>query len=194
VPNLNRTSILLTKPQDILKFDKTWTLFLDRDGVINERLAGEYVKKWADFAFMPNSLKAIEKLSHIFGRIVVVTNQAGIGKGLMTEARLNSIHSRMVKTINAQGGRIDNVYFAPDLPINASNRRKPGTGMPLDAQKDFPEIHFPLSAMVGDSNSDMEMGDRLGMVKVFIEGKGEDPSVWQPHFRFNTLWDFTNSL
>jgi histidinol-phosphate phosphatase family protein len=177
-----------------MKFDKTWTLFLDRDGVINERKTGEYVTKWTDFTFIPDTLKAIEKLSGIFGRIIVVTNQAGIGKKLMTEARLARIHHLMVKNITEQGGRIDKVYFAPDLPINPSNKRKPGTGMPLDAQKDFSEIQFPLSVMVGDSNSDMEMADKLGMVKVFIEGKGEDPSAFQPHFRFNTLWDFANSL
>jgi histidinol-phosphate phosphatase family protein len=177
-----------------MKFDKTWTLFLDRDGVINERTPGDYIKKWEDFIFLPHSLKAIEKLSTIFGRIVVVTNQAGIGKGLMTEKRLNTIHTRMMKTIHEYGGRIDKVYFAPDLPINATNNRKPGTGMPLQAQKDFPEIQFPLSVIVGDSNSDMEMGDRLGMVKVFIHGKGEDHSVWQPLFQFHSLEDFANSL
>jgi histidinol-phosphate phosphatase family protein len=177
-----------------MQFNKTWTLFLDRDGVINERTPNDYIKKWADFIFLPNSLKAIEKLSHIFGRIFVVTNQAGIGKGLMTETVLKTIHQNMVKTITAHGGRIDNVYFAPDLPLNASNNRKPGTGMALQAQKDFPEIHFPLSVMVGDSHSDMEMGDRLGMVKVFIYGKGEDPSVGQPHFQFDSLWAFADSL
>jgi histidinol-phosphate phosphatase family protein len=177
-----------------MKFDKTWTLFLDRDGVINERIPGDYIKKWEDFIFLPNSLKAIEKLSTIFGRVIVVTNQAGIDKGLMTEKRLNAIHRSMVKTVNEQGGRIDKVYFAPDLPINPSNNRKPGTGMPLQAQKIFTTIQFHLSVMVGDSNSDMEMGDRLGMVKVFIHGKGEGHSLWQPHFRFDSLWDFANSL
>ena len=177
-----------------MKFDKTWTLFLDRDGVINKRTPSDYIKKWTDFIFMPDTIEAIKKLSTIFGRIVVVTNQAGIGKGLMTEARLTRMHHLMVKNITEQGGRIDKVYFAPDLPINASNRRKPGTGMPLDAQKDFPEIDFTRSIMVGDANSDMEMGDRLGMIKVFIEGKGDDPSVWKPHFRFDSLGAFANSL
>ncbi len=177
-----------------MKFDKTWTLFLDRDGVINERMVGEYVKKWTDFIFMPDSIKAIEKLSTIFGRIIVVTNQAGIGKGLMTETRLNRIHHLMVKNINEQGGRIDKIYFAPDLPINASNRRKPGTGMPEQAQKDFPEIDFHRSVIVGDSNSDMEMGDRLGMVKVFIEGKGEDFTLWKPHFHVESLKAFADIL
>lgn len=177
-----------------MKFDKTWTLFLDRDGVINERTPGDYIKKWQDFVFLPNSLKAIEKLSTVFGRIVVVTNQAGIGKGLMTETSLKNIHHLMVKTINAQGGRIDKIYYAPDLPIQPSNNRKPGTGMPLEAQKDFPEINFHRSVIVGDSNSDMEMGDRLGMIKVFIEGKGEDSSIWQPHFRFASLAAFADIL
>ena len=177
-----------------MKFDKTWTLFLDRDGVINERTPDDYIKRWQDFVFMPNSLEAIEKLSTVFGRILVVTNQAGIGKGLMAEDILKDIHKLMVKAIQIQGGRIDEIYFAPDLPLNASNNRKPGTGMPLKAQKDFSEINFQRSVIVGDSNSDMEMGDRLGMVKVFIEGKGEDSSIWQPHFRFDSLAAFADIL
>ena len=176
------------------KFDKTWTLFLDRDGVINDRLPEQYVTKWDDFDFIVGSIKAIEKLSGIFGRVFVVTNQAGISKGIMTEAQLNEVHRLMLKTVDLLDGRIDKVYFAPDLPKNASNMRKPGTGMALQAQIDFPEVDFSRSVMVGDSNSDMEMGDRLGMVKVFIEGKGEDPSVWQPHFRFKTLIEFADSI
>ena len=176
------------------KFDKTWTLFLDRDGVINERLPNEYVTKWDDFDFIVGSIKAIEKLSNIFGRVLVVTNQAGIGKELMTEAQLHEVHRLMIKTIDLLDGRIDKVYFAPDLPKNASNMRKPGTGMPLQAQQDFPEIDFSRSVIVGDSNSDMEMGDRLGMIKVFIEGKGDDPSVWKPDFRFKTLIEFADFI
>ena len=68
-----------------MKFDSSWTLFLDRDGVINEREDGGYITKVEDFSFVPGSIKAIEKLSNIFGRIVIVTNQAGIGKGLMID-------------------------------------------------------------------------------------------------------------
>jgi histidinol-phosphate phosphatase family protein len=178
----------------MIPFDKTWTLFLDRDGVINTRLPDEYVSKWDDFDFIVGSLKAIEDLSEVFGRIVVVTNQAGIGKGIMTEMELNEVHSLMLKTVDLLGGHIDKVYFAPDLPQNPSNRRKPNTGMALDAQRDFPEIDFQKSVIVGDSKSDIEMGDRLGMVKVFIEDKGDDPTPFAPHYRFSTLALFAKNV
>ena len=177
-----------------MKFDNTWTLVLDRDGVINEREVNDYVKKVDDFSFIPGSIKAIEKLSGIFGRIVVVTNQAGIGKGVMTEKQLNDIHRHLLKTIDLLDGRIDKIYHCPDKPDSNSPNRKPETGMALQAQVDFPEIDFSRSVIVGDSLSDMEFGARLGMVKVFIGGKGEDPSVWQPEYQFETLKEFADAL
>jgi histidinol-phosphate phosphatase family protein len=178
----------------MFQFDKSWTLFLDRDGVINERIVGDYVKDWDSFNFIPGSIKAIESLSGIFGRVVVVTNQAGIGKKLMTEQDLFKVHKMLLKTVDLLDGRIDKIYHAPEAPHNPSDLRKPNIGMALQAQKDFPEINFSKSVMVGDSLSDMEMGHRLGMVKVFIEGKNEDPSAFQPDYQFKTLFDFAKKV
>jgi histidinol-phosphate phosphatase family protein len=177
-----------------MKFDNSWTLFLDRDGVINEREEDDYVKKVDDFSFVPGSIKAIEKLSNIFGRIVVVTNQAGIGKGVMTVKQLNEVHRHMLKTIDLLDGRIDKIYHCPDKPDSKSPNRKPETGMAMQAKADFPEIEFSRSVIVGDSISDMEFGGRLGMLKVFIEGKGEDPSVAKPDFQFKSLKEFADKI
>ena len=178
----------------MVKFDKTWTLFLDRDGVINSRVAGEYISKWDDFDFIVGSIKAIEKFSNIFGRIVVVTNQAGIGKGLMTEKQLHEVHRQFLKTIDLLDGRIDKIYYCPDKPESKSPNRKPETGMAMQAKADFPEIDFSKSVMVGDSISDMDFGKRLGMTLVFIEGKKEDPSVFAPNFTFKTLKAFADAV
>ncbi len=177
-----------------MKFDNSWTLFLDRDGVINEREEDGYITDVKDFSFVVGSIKAIEKLSNIFGRIVVVTNQAGIGKGLMTEKQLQKIHQHLLKTIDLLDGRIDKIYHCPDKPDVNSPNRKPETGMALQAKADFPEIDFSRSVIVGDSISDMEFGARLGMVKVFIEGKDEDPSVMKPDFQFDSLKSFADML
>lgn len=177
-----------------MKFDNSWTLFLDRDGVINEREEGGYISKVNDFSFIPGTIKAIERLSDIFGRIVVVTNQAGIGKGLMTEKQLDLVHKHMLKTIDLLDGRIDKIYYCPDKPDANSPNRKPETGMALQAKADFPEIDFSRSIIVGDSISDMEFGTRLGMVKVFIEGKGEDASALKPDFQFDSLKGFADML
>ena len=178
----------------MVKFDKTWTLFLDRDGVINSRVVDEYISDWDDFDFITGSIKAIEKLSGIFGTVVVVTNQAGIGKGLMTEKQLHEVHRKFLKTIDLLDGRVDKIYYCPDKPDSNSPNRKPETGMAMQAKADFPDIDFSKSVIVGDSNCDMDFGKRLGMTLVFIEGKDEDPSVFAPHFTFKTLKAFADAV
>lgn len=148
--------------------DKSWTLFLDRDGVINRRLEDDYIKKISEFVFLDGVPEAIRILSGVFGKIFVVTNQQGIGKGLMNEADLISIHTYMIKNIEKRGGKIDQIYFCPELDGINHPDRKPQTGMALKAKQDYPEIDFLKSIMVGDSLSDMEFGRRAGMKTVFI--------------------------
>lgn len=166
-----------------MQFDKTWTLFLDRDGVINRRLVDAYVRSWQEFAFEEGVVAAIKKFSEIFGRIFVVTNQQGIAKELMTERDLQVVHQQMIAEIERVGGRIDGIYFCPHWSGDNCTCRKPRTGMALQAKADFPEIDFSKAIMVGDSPSDIEMGHRLGMKTVFI-GKDNAP----PH----TDWQFVN--
>lgn len=148
--------------------DASWTLFLDRDGVINHRIVDEYVQRPEEFVFLPGVLEAISKFSQIFGRIVVVTNQQGIGKGLMTTADLESIHHKMATEVAKAGGRIDKIYHCPGLTAHQPACRKPLPGMAMDAISDFPEIDLSKSIMVGDSLSDIEFGRRLGMFTVKI--------------------------
>jgi histidinol-phosphate phosphatase family protein len=147
---------------------KGWSLFLDRDGVINKRIPDDYVMTPEQFDFIPGVLEAFPVFASHFGRIVVVSNQQGIGKGLMTEEMLHSIHRNMIDTIHKSGGRIDKVYYCPHLKESGSFMRKPNIGMGLSARKDFPDIHFSRSVMAGDSLSDMRFGKRLGMHTVFI--------------------------
>lgn len=148
--------------------DKTWTLFLDRDGVINKRIINDYVLEWNQFEFNLGVLDALKKISTVFGKIIVVTNQQGIGKGYMAELDLMKIHANMISEIETHGGRIDAVYFSPFLKESNHHTRKPNVGMALMAKKDFPSIDFKKSVMAGDSQSDMEFGQRLGMINVLI--------------------------
>lgn len=151
-----------------INIDKNWTLFLDRDGVINRKIENDYVKNWLHFMFLPGTLKAIKGFSKIFGKIIIVTNQRGIGKGLMTEENLWEIHKNMLKKISGAGGRIDKIYYCPcDIDDN-SKYRKPNMGMALQAKKEFPEIDFSKSIMIGDSLSDMEFGKKSGMLTILI--------------------------
>ncbi len=158
-----------------LPIDQTWTLFLDRDGVINRRIVGGYVKSWDELGFLPGVLEAIPKFSGFFGRIIVVSNQQGVGKGLMSGGDVEHIHEKMASEIAQKGGRIDAAYFAPQLASEKSVMRKPNVGMALRARKEFPEIRFKKSMMAGDSLSDMIFGKRLGMITAFINAESAIP-------------------
>ncbi|MBK9284238.1 MAG: HAD family hydrolase [Sphingobacteriaceae bacterium] len=175
-----------------LNIDKSWTLFLDRDGVINKKLDNDYVKHWIEFEFLTGSLEALKNLNSFFQIIVVVTNQQGIGKGLYREEDLEIIHKNMIYEINYMGGRIDKVYHSPYLNELNHPTRKPSTGMGLAAQKDFPQIDFSKSIIVGDSITDMQFGKNLGMKTVFIsdaESKNEFID-----FHFPSLLAFSQAI
>lgn len=165
------------KTFDISVIDKTWTLFLDRDGVINKRLHYDYVKNVSEFEFLPGVLNALKTFAAVFGKIIVVTNQQGIGKGIYTNKQLNEIHVLMVEQVHAAGGRIDAVFFAPNLASENSPMRKPGIGMALQAKAQFPEIDFSRSLMIGDSVSDLEFGRTAGMFTMYVYHDERLPAV-----------------
>jgi len=167
------------------------TLFLDRDGVINTRLVDDYVKSIADFEFTDGFREALARVSGLFKNIVVVTNQQGIGKGLMTPGTLHDIHSHMIEEVKSAGGRIDKVYYCPDLKNSGSRNRKPEIGMALQAKRDIPAINFRLSVMVGDSESDLKFGRRLKMTTVYIDNGSTAPLPDHlADYRFKSFADF----
>jgi len=149
-----------------LGIDHDWTLFLDRDGVINHRIPGDYIRTWDQFEFLPGSINAIASLSNAFGRIVVVTNQQGIGKGLMNADDVHHIHACMTQAIADGGGRVDAIYHCPHLAGAGCDCRKPATGMARAAQCDHPAIDFSRSLMAGDSDHDVAFGHAVGMITV----------------------------
>jgi D-glycero-D-manno-heptose 1,7-bisphosphate phosphatase len=161
-----------------LQVDKTWTLFLDRDGVVNLHFPKDYVKNWDEFFFLEGVIEAIVKLSDVFGKIIVVTNQQGVAKGKMTEEMLRAIHINMLSEIEAAGGRIDSIYAAT-VPAGSDPEdiRKPRIGMALQAQKDFPDIDFARSIIVGDSITDMQFGRNAGMFTVLVSDRESSDAV-----------------
>lgn len=165
-------------------------LFLDRDGVINRRLPGAYVQQWEEFEFLPGVLEAIAGFSSVFQYIFVVTNQQGIGKGLMSEEQLKALHQRMQTEVEAAGGRLDGIFYCPHHKELNCNCRKPAPGMALQAKELFPELDFSRSIMVGDSLSDMEFGKNLGMYTVLIRGKGEKDSPEMVDASYESLVGF----
>lgn len=167
-----------------LKIDKSWTLFLDRDGVINKKLENNYVRNIDEFVFLPKALSTIVECSKLFGKIIIVTNQQGIGKGIMSENDLLKVHQHLTKQVLSRGGKIDAIYFAPELAQNNSALRKPNIGMALKAKKDFPEIDFKKSIMIGDSLSDIEFANNARMHSFLI---GQKQSCKSLYHWFNSL-------
>ena len=126
-------------------------LFLDRDGVINRHLKDDYVKSWGEFEFRPGMPEFFAGFAERFRRIVIVTNQRGVGKGLMSSEDLSDIHIRMIDAIEKAGGKIDAILVATGID---DPRRKPAPTMFREACDLFPEIRPEASVMVGDSPSD----------------------------------------
>jgi len=175
--------------------DNSWTLFLDRDGVINFERNNDYVKSWEEFKFYDESIKALPLLAAKFKTIVITTNQKGVGKGIMTEESLQTIHHNMVGEIVKLGGRIDHIFYCTDLD-NDSINRKPQPGMALQAKEKFPSIDFTRSIMVGNRTSDMEFGRNAGLHTVFLATT--HPETAYPNdlidYRFNHLLEFANAI
>lgn len=180
---------------DLSAIQNSWTLFLDRDGVINHDKDNDYIRNWDEFRFYDSTLEALALLAKIFPRIVVTTNQKGVGKGWMTLEDLTDIHQNMLKEITAAGGRIDKVYFCSDLSDDSINR-KPNPGMAFQAKADFPAIDLHRSIIVGNRISDMGFGRNAGMYTVFLatthpETPFPDPLI---DLRFNDLLSFARAI
>ena len=129
------------------------TIFLDRDGVINENRS-DYVKSWSEFCFLPGSKEAIAMLTHAGHRIVVCTNQAGIARGSIPQETVEDIHRRMVAEIAEAGGIIERIYYCPHGKDENCFCRKPRPGMLLRARDEL-GIDMQNALFIGDSISDI---------------------------------------
>ncbi len=172
-----------------------WTLFLDRDGVINYEKENNYVLNWGEFEFYPGVTEAIRLLSGKFNTIVVISNQRGVGRGLMSERDLLDIQHRMRSEVGKNGGRIDKIYYCTATDPHHFYR-KPNPGMALQAAKDFPSIDLSKTIMVGNKLSDMQFGRNAGTYTVYL--KTTHPEQPLPHpdvdLSFSSLIDFAKAL
>ncbi|MFT4262325.1 MAG: HAD-IIIA family hydrolase [Nocardioides sp.] len=138
-----------------------WVLFLDRDGVVNRRVVDGYVLDWSGFELLPGVVEAIGILAAWAPHVVLVTNQQGVGKGLMSRESLDDVHARLRALT---GEAIEDVLVCPHLASDGCECRKPGTLLARTWLAAHPEVDPALSVMVGDSASDMEMAARLAEV------------------------------
>ena len=150
------------------------TVFLDRDGVINRNPvmnrnppAMEYVRKWAEFSFIPNARRAIQKLTQSGYRIFVVTNQSGIGRGFYSEEDVEDIHCRMTAEISKAGGEIEAVYYCPHHPDAGCECRKPKPGMLKRAAQEH-SIDLSTAYFIGDTMTDIQAGRRAGTTTFLV--------------------------
>jgi D-glycero-D-manno-heptose 1,7-bisphosphate phosphatase len=180
---------------DLSVIDKSWTLFLDRDGVINHEKYKDYIHNWSEFVFYDGVKEAIKIFASKFKYIIVVTNQKGVGKGVTKIDDLHTIHKNMIGEIEKAGGRIDKIYFCTDLDESSPNR-KPNPGMGLQALKDFPDIDITKTIMVGNTPGDMEFGRNLGIKTVFLPTTRPDIDTSDKRIDavYDSLFSFAQAL
>ena len=142
--------------------------YLDRDGVINKKAKDhQYITNWNDFEFLNNGLYLLENLVKLKYKIIIVTNQQGIGKGLFTKKQLIKIHDNMRLFLERRGINIQKIYYCPHLIKEKCNCRQPQIGMFTRSLIDFPDINTKNSIMIGDSQSDVDAGLNFG-IKSFL--------------------------
>ncbi len=182
-------------PLDLNAIDKSWTLFIDRDGVINHEKKDAYILNWREFQFYDGVKEAINDFNKKFGKIIVISNQRGVGKGLMTEADLDSVHHHMQKQIKNAGGQIDKIYYCTSTD-NKHPNRKPNPGMFFQAKNELSSIDLSKSIMVGNKLSDMIAGRNAGIYTVFVKTTNPDQPLPHPDIdlAFDSLIDFAKAL
>ena len=157
---------------DLKNINSSWTLFIDRDGVVNDEKHLDYIHTWDEFKFYEGVKQAFKIFNKKFGIIIMVTNQRGVAKGLTKIEDLHLIHRNMLQEIENAGGRIDRIYFSTEME---GENRKPNPGMGLQAKKDYPNIDLSESVMIGNTLSDMEFGRNLGVaMNIFLPTTRKD--------------------
>jgi histidinol-phosphate phosphatase family protein len=142
---------------------KISAVFLDRDGVLNTYLPGDYVKTPGQLSLIPGVAAAVRRLNEASLPVIVISNQQGVGKGLMTEDDLAGVTNALCEALaDESGARIDRCYYCTDLKSTNSHRRKPAPGMLLEAAEDF-GLDLSETVFLGDSPSDIAAGAAGGV-------------------------------
>ncbi len=139
-------------------------VFLDRDGVVNRRLPGDWVESPARLEILPGALDAMARLTRAGHRLVIVTNQSGIGRGRLTLAQVETVHAHLRARVEERGGKIDAIYVCPHAPNDGCRCRKPGTLLLERAARDL-ELDLTLATMIGDSPSDIGAARAAGFAR-----------------------------
>ncbi len=192
----NRAQVELQPPPlQLENIDQSWTLFLDRDGVINHEKKDDYILNPGEFIFYDGVKESFKVFNKKFGRIIIVSNQRGVGRGLMKEKDLLDIHRYMQDEIDKAGGRIDKIYYCSSTD-NKHPDRKPNPGMAFHAKHFFPDIDMNKAIVAGNKPSDMLFGRNAGIHTIFIRSTNPDQPLPHPDIdlSFDSLADFAKAL
>lgn len=160
-----------------MKANRNKAVFLDRDGVINKKAPkGDYIKNWEEFKFLPGVKSAIKKLNKEGFLVIIVSNQRGIARCVMTDDDLAEIHSKMIQELEKVGAVINGIYYCPHDINDNCDCRKPEAGLLFKAAKDF-GINLRLSWMIGDSKSDIEAGKKAGCKTILVNNSYNDSEI-----------------
>ena len=150
-------------------------IFLDRDGVINRDPGfGDYIKSWEEFEFMPGAIDAIKLLNKHDYEIFVISNQAGVAKGLFSQEALDDITKNMLKEIEAKGGKIRSISYCTHAIDAGCDCRKPNTGQIKKVTKGL-DIDFKKTYFIGDSRLDIGAGKNMGCKTILLLTGKENP-------------------
>ena len=142
-------------------------VFFDRDGVINARILGGYVRHRNEFELLPGVVETLAEIKRRGYLAIIITNQRGVGMGMMSESDLHAIHEELQRAMEREAGvRFDDIFFCTDVD-DSSGRRKPSPAMLLEAAKKW-NIDLLHSWMIGDSMSDIEAGQRAGTKTAYL--------------------------
>jgi len=145
-----------------VNIDPYSTILLDRDGTVNVHIVGDYVRTPKQFVFVPGAKEAIAAMHKANKQVYIITNQRGVGRGLMTDADLASVHRFMLDEVEQVGGYIDGIYCCTATDAN-DPRRKPQTGMWQELLNDHPNICPDETIMIGDSDIDEVFARNCGI-------------------------------
>ncbi|RME54273.1 D-glycero-beta-D-manno-heptose 1,7-bisphosphate 7-phosphatase [Candidatus Woesearchaeota archaeon] len=140
-------------------------IFLDRDGVINKEV--QFVARPEEFHLLPNTIEALKLLNKTDYKLIIITNQSGMGYGYYTEENYNAVTDKMLKLFAEEGIRIDDIFYCPHRYEEECNCRKPNTGMLKKAKAKY-DIDFSQSWLIGDKTSDIKAGENIGAKTILV--------------------------
>jgi D-glycero-D-manno-heptose 1,7-bisphosphate phosphatase len=156
------------------------TIFLDRDGVLIENKS-DYVRDWSEVKLIPEAIEALSLPLVENYKIVIVTNQSAVGRGLISLESAVAVNNRLIDVIRAQGGRVEGIYMCPHKPEDNCSCRKPKPGLLLEAAENL-SLDLRHSWMIGDAWSDVQAGQTAGVLRTILltTGRGREQLLLAP--------------